>query len=205
MNALSARSNHATEISVQVNGNYSLGIWNHDKWFPEGWNQVEVVFSTRIKNHPIQRIFTDDGKYWLAPNNYKGHGFTIKFANSKLDVTGVLIKNAKFKSGSSQRATKSFSVYGSLEADGPWELLLEEEFDNPLTEGAPPPIVQTFYFKKAAKVKFLRFDLKSYWGDYGGGLDYFDVNTMPGNLCCSWFLELFQNIFMIHFPISPSW
>ena len=155
------------------------------KRLSEGWNQVDVVFSTGIKSYPIQRIFTDDGKYWLAPTNYKGHGFTIKFANSKLDVTGVLIKNAKFKTGSSQRATKSFTVSGSLEANGPWELLLEEEFDNPLTEGAPPPRVQTFYFKEAAKVKFLRFNLKSYWGDYGGGLDYFVINTKPGNLCCN--------------------
>ena len=96
-----------------------------------------------------------------------------------------MIKNAKFISGSSQRATKSFSVSGSLEANGPWELLLEEEFDNPLSKGAPPPIVQTFYFKKAATVKFLRFDLKSYWGDFGGGLDYFVINTKPGSLCCN--------------------
>ena len=115
-----------------------------------------------------------------------------------------MIKNAKFKSDRArdQRATKSFSVSGSLEANGPWELLLEEEFDNPLTKGAPPPRVQTFYFKEAATVKFLRFDLKSYWGDYGGGLDYFVINTKPGNLCCNNFGRL-SNIFMIDFPISP--
>jgi len=62
--------------------------------------------------------------------------------------------------------------------------LLEEEFENPLSAGAPAPSLQTFYFREAVEVQFLRFDLDSYWGDIGGGLDYFDVLTVS-ELCQS--------------------
>ena len=66
-----------------------------------------------------------------------------------------------------------------------WEQLLEEEFEDPSPVGAPPPTLQTFYFKEAVEVQYLRFDLDSYWGDVSGGLDYFSVITVSGN---PWFL-----------------
>merc|ERR550517_520627 len=105
-----------------------------------------------------------------------------------MTVVGVRVKNIAHIDGISRtRATRSFRVSGVLRDSGPWnpwEQLLEEEFDNPLTDGAPPPSLQTFYFREAVEVQFLRFDLDSYWGDIGGGLDYFDVITVS-ELCQS--------------------
>ena len=64
--------------------------------------------------------------------------------------------------------------------DGPWKLVLEKEFDDPFADKAPAPVVQTFYFQEVAKMKYLRFDLKSYWKTFGGGLDFFGVITESG-------------------------
>ena len=97
-----------------------------------------------------------------------------------MSVVGVRVKNCAHRyQGSVTRATRSFRISGV--DSGPWEQLLEKEFQDP--NDAPAPTVQTFYFKEAFEVQFLRFDLDSYWGDFGGGLDYFSVITVSGNLC----------------------
>ena len=120
----------------------------------------------------------------MTKDGYKGHGFIIKLSDCKMSVVGVRIKNVAHPYRSpAERATKGFSVYGGLKDSGPWEELLEEEFDNPLLDGAPKPSLQTFYFKEAVELQFLRFDLDSYWGDKGGGLNYFAVITVAGNPC----------------------
>ena len=104
-----------------------------------------------------------------------------------MSIVGVRVKNIAHHNGISlTRATRSFRVSGVLRDSGPWnpwEQLLEEEFENPLTDGAPAPTLQTFYFREAVEVQFLKFDLDSYWGDESGGLDYFAVITVSGNLC----------------------
>ena len=107
-----------------------------------------------------------------------------------MSVVGVRVKNvAHVPQGQSNpnhppnRATRSFHISGVLKESGPLEKLLDEEFENPLTVGATAPILQTFYFKEAVEVQFLRFDLDSYWGPYGGGLDFFSVITVSGNFC----------------------
>ena len=127
-------------------------------------------------------IFTDGGNYWLTKDEYTGHGFTIKLSDCKTSIVGIRIKNVAHPySSQAKRATRGFSVYGALKDSGPWGKLLEGEFDSPLLDGAPEPSLQTFYFKEAVEMQFLRFDLDSYWGDKGGGLDYFAVITVSGN------------------------
>ena len=102
-----------------------------------------------------------------------------------MSIVGVHLKNIKHRTTQAHlpsRATRSFRISGVLRESGPWEQLLEAEFENPLPEGAPAPTVQTLYFKEAVEVQYLRFDLDTYWGNWGGGLDYFSVITVSGNL-----------------------
>ena len=157
----------------------------------KGLPQPEVVWSTSYINrqgytrpeYKVEGIFTDGAKYWLAKDHYTGHGFTIKLSACKMNVVGIRVKNIAHDNGLSlTRATRSFRVSGVLKDSGPWEQLLDEEFDNPLPDGAPAPTLQTFYFREAVEVQFLRFDLDSYW-NISGGLDYFAVITVSGNLC----------------------
>ena len=139
------------------------------------------------RKYKVEGIFTDGGSYWLTKDQYTGHGFTIKLSTCKMSVVGIRVKNIAHVPKANlrpTRATRSFRVSGVLRDSGSWEQLLEEEFDNPLPAGAPAPSLQTFYFREAVQVQFLRFDLDSYWGDVGGGLDYFAAITVSGN-CCS--------------------
>ena len=59
---------------------------------------------------------------------------------------------------------------GSLNENGPWETLVEDELVD--TRGVPASLLN-FSFEKPVEVQFLKFDLISYWGPYGGGLQYF--------------------------------
>ena len=68
------------------------------------------------------------------------------------------------------RATKEYNVSGSLRKDGPWKLLVQDQLND--TRGKPATLVN-FTFEEPAEIQFLRFDLVSYWGDFGGGLQYF--------------------------------
>ena len=114
-----------------------------------------------------------------------GFGFTIKLSDCKLKIAGVQIKNVKHGSKTFHRVTKGYTVFGGVKEDGQWEQLLKEEFDNPFEGGVPPPILQTFHLQEAVEVKFIRFDINSYYGGKGGGLDYFAVITLSGNCCLS--------------------
>ena len=113
-------------------------------------------------------------KPWLAPNKYKGHAFTLKLGECKLNLAGIRIKNS-----CCARATRAFRILGILEASGPWVQLLEGELDE--VKKPATPTLQTFYFEEAVQLQFLRFDLVSFWGRHGGGIDIFEVITVSGN------------------------
>ena len=117
-----------------------------------------------------------DGVNWIAPDSYTGDGFTIRISDCKLNIAGIRLKNSCCK-----RATRAFHIFGILEDSGPWVQLLEGELDDPTYLGAPRPTLQTFHLKEAVETKFLRFDVDSYWGP-SGGLNYFEVITVKGNL-----------------------
>ena len=149
----------------------------------ESSNQAAIVWSKNLddEKYPVQGILDKGGNFWLASTNHIGHSFTIKMTDEKLAITGISLKNARFKSKYSKRATKTFQIFGSLQENGPWTPLLKGDLKDPFPAGAAAPTVEVFNLKKAAEVKFLRFDIDSFWG-VGGGLDYFAVTVKPGLL-----------------------
>ena len=118
------------------------------------------------------------GVNWVAPDDYKGHGFTLKLSDCKLNIAGIRLKNS-----CCERATRAFRIFGILEDGGPWVQLLEGELDHPTPTGAPRPTLQTFHLKEAVETKFLKFDVDSYWGP-SGGLNYLEVITVKGKSSC---------------------
>ena len=70
---------------------------------------------------------------------------------------------------------------GSLKKSGAWESLWEGELID--TTGGPggpsaipickPASLLSFTFEKPVEIQFLKFELISYWGIWGGGLQYF--------------------------------
>ena len=72
-------------------------------------------------------------------------------------------------------ATREFRVSGSLNENGPWETLVEDELEDSRDKAAP---LFDFTFKKPVEIQFIRFDLVSYWGK-GGALQHFAAYAYP--------------------------
>ena len=66
---------------------------------------------------------------------------------------------------------------GSLNQNGPWETLVHDELVD--TRNKPASLLN-FPFDEPVEVQFLRFDLVSYWGGLGGGLQYFAIIPATG-------------------------
>ena len=61
-------------------------------------------------------------------------------------------------------------VSGSFEKNGPWKTLIQDELID--TTGGRSAHLLNFTMDKPVKIKFLKFELVSFWGE-GGGLQYF--------------------------------
>ena len=98
-----------------------------------------------------------------------------------MDLAGIRIKNTVNREYSN-RAARMFRLSGLQKGDSRWRWvqLLQAEFEDPLSDGAPPPELETFYFNEVVQLQLLKFDLDSFWGTLGGGLDFFAVITASG-------------------------
>ena len=144
-----------------------------------GLQKPSVVWYTRYHvQFPVENIFDTNGLNWVAPDNYKGHGFTLKLSDCKLNIAGIRLKNSCCR-----RGTRAFHISGLLEDGGPWVQLLEGELVNAVAP-APNPKLQTFHFKEAVETQFLKFDVDSYWGP-SGGLNFLQVITVTGDFIFS--------------------
>ena len=142
---------------------------------------VEVSWSNSLNRvHPVEQILNRN-QPWLTSTSYIGHAFTIKVGRCSVYLAGIRIKNT-VNGEMKNRATRKFRVIGNQDSSSrsPWVTLLSEEFENPLLEGAPAPELQTFYFTEVIQVKYLTFQLESFWGNLGGGLDHFEVISPSG-------------------------
>ena len=107
--------------------------------------------------------------YWLAERNKReGQGFTMKVDNCSRLIAGFRIKN-KGNGARNNWATKDFLVSGKNQT-GSWQNLTEAQLSD--TRAKPAPLLN-FTFDKPYLVQFLKFDLVSFWGVKGGGLQYF--------------------------------
>ena len=108
--------------------------------------------------------------FWLAKQGEtRGEGFTMKVDRCARSVQGFQIKN-KGKGTDTGFATKEFLVSGSFEKNGPWKTLIQDELID--TTGGRSADLLNFTMDKPVKIKFLKFELVSFWGE-GGGLQYF--------------------------------
>ena len=113
-----------------------------------------------------------DDNIWLADQNRTtGQGFKIKVDNCKREISGIQIKNKeKERTFRVPIATRNFRVSGSSTENGPWKTLLEAELEDTSTKLAT---LRNFTFSEPAELQYIKFDLISYWGAWGGGLQYF--------------------------------
>ena len=113
---------------------------------------------------------TPKANYWLAQHNKtKGEGFTIRLDFCKRLIVGCQIKN-KGKGPNGGWATDEFRVSGSVNETGPWKTLVEAHLAD--TRGVNAPLVN-FTFVEPVEIKYIKFEMVSSWGGFGGGLQYF--------------------------------
>ena len=93
----------------------------------------------------------------------------MKVDNCSRLITGFKIKN-KGERDMTDWGTKDFRVSGSYNDSSPWESLMEAQLND--TRGKSAPLLN-FTFDKQHLLQFLKFDLISFWGNQGGGLQYF--------------------------------
>ena len=145
----------------------------------------EVVQSTAGAEHPgfpassVLILGEEDGwldnnyierNYWMAENGKTtGQGFTVKLDDCARMIAGCQIKN--LGKGSWGRGTKDFKVSSSTNENGPWETLVEDQLVD--TIWGKFASLLNFPFEKPVEIQFLKFELISYWGGVGGGLQYF--------------------------------
>ena len=119
--------------------------------------------------YPASNVLVrDNDKFWLAKKE-PNEGFTIKVDNCARMVAGCQIKNMG-KGASKNRATKEFRVSGSIHENGTWQTLVEGQFADTSEKFAS---LLNFTFAEPVEVQYLKFELISYWGSIGGGLQYF--------------------------------
>ena len=92
----------------------------------------------------------------------------MKVDNCSRLIAGFRIKN-KGNGARNNWATKDFLVSGKNQT-GSWQNLTEAQLSD--TRAKPAPLLN-FTFDKPYLVQFLKFDLVSFWGVKGGGLQYF--------------------------------
>ena len=65
---------------------------------------------------------------------------------------------------------------GSLNKEGPWEILVQDRLNFSRSETVQ---LLNFTFVKPVEIQFLKFELVSYWGPHGGGLQYLAAILAP--------------------------
>ena len=123
-----------------------------------------------------------DANYWLAEGGKVGEdqGFIIDLGCTKM-VSGVNLKNTH-NAQHRDRATKKFRLLGSLNSNGPWQELLNEDLEDSRQQNSPP--VQQFMFCTPVVIQFIKFELLEAWGS--GGLQYLATVSPTTTPSVSW-------------------
>jgi len=74
--------------------------------------------------------------------------------------------------------TREFRVSGSMNKNGPWEVLVEEELEDTRDKAAS---LLNFTFEEPVEIQFIKFEMVSMWGSFGG-LEYFAAIPFDCNL-----------------------
>ena len=145
----------------------------------------ELVWSTNYRRYYASNVLVLDEEdtdvngtvnFWLMTDKgVTGEGFIIKVDNCERMISGIQIQN-KGKGSTVPIGTRNFCVSGSSTENGSWQILLEAELEDSTQKLAS---LTNFTFSEPVEIQYIKFDLISYWGEWGGGLQYFAA--VPSN------------------------
>ena len=137
--------------------------------------QPTFVFNNSfdLVRYPPKNLLSFENNIWLARPRAKGHVFTLKLSTCVKEISALRVQNANHKLW----ATRRFRVFWALENDGPWRMLLDTVLAD--SRFKKEVSLEIFPLKKATRLRFLRFQLLSFWGK-GGGLQHFSAVPAEG-------------------------
>jgi len=120
----------------------------------------------------------NDANYWLTEDRKTGgeQGFIMDLGCEKT-VQGLSLRNVR-NYHHHDRSTKKFRLLGSPNNNGPWKELIVADLEDSRKQDPPP--IQNLTLDNSVIVRFVKFELLEYWGNLGGGLQYFKVMTANG-------------------------
>jgi len=116
-------------------------------------------------------------------------GFLTDVRNFWIDYCMRLIAGFQIKNlgkgenrnlGKGGHATDQFQIFGSSNENGPWKMLADYHLADTRGEAAS---LLNFTFDQPVEIQFIKFELVSYWGKKGGGLQYFAA--IPATIDCN--------------------
>ena len=126
-------------------------------------------------DYPVKELLTRNDKeraanYWLTPNGQDGE-FILKLCKQKtvLSISLVNTHNANYR----DRSSKEFKVYLGDQSSGPWTQVLHDTLEDSRQQKDPLPILD--FPITPTKARFVKFELLSFYGNFGGGLQYFTI------------------------------
>ena len=163
---------------------------------PGGLEANSNLICQRFKAANIFTLETDFwesggvSNYWLAEHGKVGEdqGFIVDLGCTKM-VSGVKLRNTH-NAHKRDRSTKTFRLLGSLNSNGPWQELLNENLEDSRQQNPPP--VQQLMFCAPVAIHFIKFELLEFWapgtGGEGGGLQYLATISSDTTASDSWTL-----------------
>jgi len=172
-------TDNGTFIGVESLEDSSGECFNHMVGFVRGYqfpNSPENKFQMAgmYCDNPNEKFL--DGTYWLAPESFKGIGFTAVL-NSTGPWKGIKLRNTH-DGGDRDRATKQFSLYlgSSIQPNGTLknEKLVLDQHGLEDRRQENPPLLEKIFFQNEKTGRYLRFEVEDYYGS-GAGLQYLDM------------------------------
>merc|ERR1739848_813693 len=111
--------------------------------------------------------------YWLVNNGKTGDRARLYMAfQCSRTIKGFLLKNTHHGERNS-RSTKDFTISISDSLDGTWTDILNESLPDARNVSLVP--VLNFELENKVDAKVVRFQIDSFYGSWGGGLQYFST------------------------------
>ena len=112
-----------------------------------------------------------ESNYWVTNDQKTGDEARLYMAyQCSTNIKGFLIKNAK---SNNDRGTQNFTISISDSIKGPWTDILTGTL--PDARNVSPVPVLNFELENEVETKVVRFQVDSFWGPWGGGLQYFST------------------------------
>ena len=117
----------------------------------------------------------NDANYWLTEDRKTGgeQGFIFDLGCEKT-VQGLSLRNDR-NYNHHDRSTKKFRLLGSPSNNESWKELIVADLEDSRKQSPPP--LQNLTLDNPFIARFVKFELLEYWGNLGGGLQYFKVIT----------------------------